>query len=418
MFSSSRNSVFQLLLIGLWLGTQFSPLQKTFVQDPGEPGPCSYDEHTVDIGGIETLILIPINGSCDSWANSPFPGLVFVHGFTMFGLTNGVADVKGNGEHLASWGYITAIPMLPDDAELRTTDVGKVIDYLLESTNQSGSILYQKIDLTKLAVIGYSLGGSTALATTARDMQIKTVVALDPVYHEGGFGGEGEAIWNPEHEGKMILVPAGILGSPQSSCNAEGDYENIFSYVGATHKAAYLITDASHCDFLDPGNSFCTLFCTGTASPSHTRLSQQYMTAWLNYYLMLRTEFSSYLFGSNLKIDVNNGAIEPDVSTAPKGMHVISYDENVNLSWDIYTHPIIAGYNIHRRDVQGSYPPQPLAVLGKVGSYTDQSTLIDQEYFYKICSYDLDNNQHPCSKEIFTRVGGAEIVYLPILIGH
>lgn len=213
-------------------------------------------------------------------------------------------------------------------------------------------------------------------------------------------------------------MPTGILGSPPSDCNAAADFEDIFDYVGATHKASYMVSEASHCDFLDPGNAFCSFFCTGTTSPVHTRLSQSYMTAWLNYYLLLKSDYFTYLFGSELDQDVASGAIDPEIATQVKVLHGISIGNSVTLTWDMYDQPILAGYNIFRRDSAGEYPSQPLIQLGKVNSYTDLAVASGQKYFYKLCSYDLGGNQHQCSEEIFVRIGEDRPLFLPVVINR
>ncbi len=411
-----RYSIIPLVFIVLLSGVIVPSASSTTLSDPGNRGPCEFEKLSLDINGIETVFYIPVTDTCGTWTTAPFPGLVFAHGFTMFGFTDGVADVDGNGEHLASWGYVVAIPSLPDEAEPRITDVREVLDAMQELTNQSGSVLYQIIDPDSLAVVGYSLGGSTALATAARDDRIDVIVALDPVYHEGGFGGEGPPIWHPENEGENIDMPTGILGSPPSDCNAAADFEDIFDYVGATHKASYLISEASHCDFLDPGNSFCSFFCTGTTSPAHTRLSQRYMTSWFNYYLLLRPEFYNNLFGPELAQDVGSGAIEPVIFTQVKGLHGASFGNSAILTWAIYHQPILAGYNVYRRDFGGEYPSQPLVKLGVVGSYSDLDIESGQGYFYEVCSYDLGGNQHLCSEEIFVRGGEDHPLFLPVVL--
>lgn len=188
----------------------------------------------------------------------------------MMGFSDGVAEVEGHGEHLASWGYWLAIPALPDDAETRIDDYRSVIDFLLHATNQAISPVDQKIDPQRLAAAGYSLGGATALAASARDDRIQTAIALDPVYHEGGFSGEGDPIWNPEVEGIKIEIPTGVLGSPANSCNSQANYAEIYDFLGSVHKAAYQVTGASHCDLLDPANSYCALICGGTTDVART----------------------------------------------------------------------------------------------------------------------------------------------------
>ena len=134
------------LLLAIWVGPTAAFTGNVIIPDPGEVGPCDHERLSLDIQGNQTAIFIPLEGSCGSWSGAPFPGLVFAHGFSMMGFSDGVADVAGHGEHLASWGYWVAIPALPDDAESRIEVLRLVIDHLLLATGQTNSPLYQKID--------------------------------------------------------------------------------------------------------------------------------------------------------------------------------------------------------------------------------------------------------------------------------
>lgn len=408
-------STLPVIMLVVGIGIPMKPLENSLVAEPGEKGPCTVEELSFEFQGIETTFFAPMEGSCDSWIQSPYPGLIFAHGFSMMGFTDGVADVAGHGEHLASWGYWVAIPALPDDSETRIENLRTVLDQLLVESNQGSSPLFQKIDPGRIAVSGYSLGGATALAAAARDNRFKTAVSLDPVYHEGGFEGEGAPIWNPEVDGKNIKIPTGILGSPPNSCNANADYADIYEYIEAAHKAAYLVVGASHCDFLAPGNSFCPIFCPGTTDSSRTEISQKFITAWLNYYLLLKSEYYSFLFGNDLQQDISQSVIQAEIATGVRNFFGIGVGNRMFLSWEVYEHPILDGYNIYRKDTGGVYPVQPYARLGIIGGYMDPAVIPGQEYSYKICSYDLDGNQHSCLAEITVLAGEGKAAYLPFI---
>ena len=181
------------------------------VTDPGTSGPCTTSSQVVYINStLTTTIYYPTN--CSTWASAPYPGIAFAHGFSMFGLTDGMADNSGNGQHLAGWGYVTAIPRLPDDAETRVTNLRDVLTYLETQAITPGSFLYQKVDVNRLATAGHSLGGSTALAAAARDARVKAVVGLDPVNH-GGRPGQTQEMWNAAARGSVDQCADGHPGS-------------------------------------------------------------------------------------------------------------------------------------------------------------------------------------------------------------
>jgi dienelactone hydrolase len=398
-----------LLLAGLlglsWLTSQASTAGIRPQASPGDPGPCPVANQTVTLaGGQSARIYYPNASSCPNWASAPYPGLAFAHGFGMFGLSDGVADNLGNAEHLASWGYVVALPALPDDAEPRITILRSALDYLQTQTATSGSFLFGKVDVSRLAAVGHSLGGSTALAAAARDSRIKAVVGLDPVYH-GGVGGSGDPVWNPEQEAPQIQVPAGILGAPPSSCNADSDYIDIYGYTGSTHKASYLIEGASHCDFADPGNSFCSVVC-GSTSPARTVIIQRYMTAWLNYYLHYTAADYTYIFGAQAAQDDANGLVAPQVQTAPRAFSAQGQAGSIRLNWELYSHPILGGYQIFRRLTGDTYPAQPYAQPGMASSYVDAQVTPGVTYYYVINSVDTLSQAHGRAAEVSAAASG------------
>jgi hypothetical protein len=90
------------------------------VINPGQAGPCTALSQTVTINGSQSATVHYLSETtCGSGPSAPYPSIVFSHGFSMFGLSDGAADNAGNGEHLAGWGYVVAIAALDDDTETR-----------------------------------------------------------------------------------------------------------------------------------------------------------------------------------------------------------------------------------------------------------------------------------------------------------
>lgn len=138
-----------------------------------------------------------------------FPWVIFSHG---------LASVREQAtfltEHLASHGYIVAAPDHPNNtgrdlnpfkvlqsAENRPVDVRVVVNELTVAARTPGNPLYGRLDERRLAVIGHSLGGSTALAAGGAwvnahalknggpldyldfgDSRVAAVIAYMPVY--------------------------------------------------------------------------------------------------------------------------------------------------------------------------------------------------------------------------------------------
>jgi predicted dienelactone hydrolase len=380
---------------------------------PGDAGPCAVSSQTVTIdGSIETDIYFPADGVCQQGRAAPYPGIVFAHGFGMFGISNGADDNADNGRHLGSWGYVVAIPLLPDGFEERVAVLSQVLSYLESEAGRVGSSLYRKVDTSRIAAVGHSLGGAGALALAARDARIKAVVALDPVYHQSDAGGnEGAEVWDHDTEGPLIAVPACILGAPPSACNAQGDHGDIYPVVGSMHKASYLIVGASHCDYADPGNAFCGLVC-GATDAARTVLAQKYMTGWLDYYLYLLWDSYGYLYGAGVAADSGAGLVQWQAQTSPRGLSASGQMDSVLLQWQRYGHGVVQGYQVFRRQPGQDYGSVPHTELGSVGSYTDTGLIGGQVYSYTVRSRDGAGNPHMLSSEVSAAAGSQPPVLL------
>jgi hypothetical protein len=198
------------------------------------------------------------------------------------------------------------------------------------------------------------------------------------------------------------VVPTGILGAPGSSCNADADYARIYPWIGAPHKASFMLVGGSHCDFSDPGNAFCGMVC-GSRDPARTDLSQAYMTAWFNYYLYLDTASYDRLYGQAADADVDAGRIERELHTEPRDL-TADAGRAIRLSWTPYEHPIIAGYTLYRRQAGEGEATTPYAQIGRMGAYTDTAVVAGQVYSYTVRSRDPAGNLHQAAGEVAAQV--------------
>lgn len=387
----------------------FLDRRAAYDQDPGEPGPYEADSIAVtttneDTGSeLDVDIYYPSKDGDVDPARARYPGLVFSPG-----MLSTLSSYPLNGQHLASWGYIVAIPTFPDDAlEVRVSDVRHLLTYLETEHVRSESVFYQRVDTSRLAVAGHSLGGTTTMITAARDQRVKAAVALDPVNPADFMSG---GAWDFEEEAPNISAPLAVIGAPSQFCNYFANYNDMYPEVGSCHKAKYVLANGSHCDFVhtDPGlqRDACYLVCGGRFNEDRTLLVERYTTAWLNYYLLGQVDQYSYLYGLQSDEDVQAGQITKEADTAPRNVAAQAYADRVELQWDACDEPGVDGYNVYRRLEGEAYSAVPLARLGKVSAFSDVEVLPGQLYYYALRSRDAAGNEHELSDEVSAEVGG------------
>jgi len=323
---------------------------------------------------------------------APYPALVFAHGFLAWPLL-----YSGNGQHLASRGYVVAIPDFPDeDAELRASDARYMFSYLAAQTIDRDSRFCRQIDAKHFGVVGHSLGGLTALMVAARDVRVKAAVALDPVRPPAVWW---KGSWDYRGEAPGITAPLAMIAAPAHRCNLFARYQSLHATIGAGHKAQYVLVNGSHCDYMDvPSSPFyvetCSRLCGRPFSEERLRLVEGYTAAWFDYYLKGDAEAYDQIFGPGLSRDVQAHRIMADIATAPGEFKAKAAGSDLHLTWSVYEVPSVAGYHIYRAESEGQLGEQLLASVGRLGAYRDVTVAPGHTYFYALASYDPAGQEH------------------------
>jgi predicted dienelactone hydrolase len=383
-----------------WVGTP---------ADPSDPGPYAAGSVEVWVTNPETgnelatVVWFPERNGAVDRTGSPHPGIVFVHGF----LANPLL-YPGNGQQLASWGYVVAMPDLPDvRLSVRVSDARYLLTYLVKESASKDTLLAGMVDSGRLGMIGHSLGGLTTLAAAARDERIKAAVALDPVNPPVFLG---MSAWDAEVEGAEVTAPTLVMGAPAQTCNYFASYESMFPLLGAQHRAKLVVTGAHHCDFMQLGESgprdACYQICGGEYDEGRVGVAGRYAVAWLNYYLLGEADFYRYLYGGVARDDAEAGLLIAEFNSAPPDVLAMAAGGGIRLSWTAYDHASVAGYNVYRRTAREAYGARPLQTANRVSAISDADVAEGVRYFYVVRSRDASGNEHQASVEVSAVASG------------
>ena len=130
-------------------------------------------------------------------ADGPHPLVVFGHGQYGLGAPTNYLGMTNLMNHLASWGYVCVSvnldvvqgqwPSYQQGIPQRGELLLAAIDRMLQLNGDPSSLFYQKIDPSRIALIGHSRGGGGALSAVNRNLAqgspraIKAVATISPV---------------------------------------------------------------------------------------------------------------------------------------------------------------------------------------------------------------------------------------------
>lgn len=124
------------------------------------------------------------------------------------------------------------------------------------------------------------------------------------------------------------------------------------------------------------------------------RLVERYTAAWFNYYLKADTAGYDHIFGAGLSDDVQANRIVADIATAPGDLKAQTAGSEVDLTWSVYNNLPVTGYHIYRAESEAELGAQPLASVGRQGTYRDASAVPGHTYFYALASHDVAGQEH------------------------
>lgn len=239
--------------------------------DPEAPGPYSTTKSNPTVGGNGAHLIVPTGAA----PASGWPAVVFAHGFLLK-----PTDYDVILDHVASHGFVVLSVDYP--GSLFSIDHRNVRDAILAGrTALAGGTVTgaPKVDATKIAAAGHSLGGKGAIWAVSAEPKLAAGLAFDPVDGNpsplGGMPSDSQPMLVPTETAK-ITQPMGFFGATQSRCAAPPTFPGAPSQACApemldaahffggttasTQKYLWTVWDYGHMQFLD--NSMCGTTCS------------------------------------------------------------------------------------------------------------------------------------------------------------
>ncbi len=216
-------------------------------------------------------------------ATPPYTSIAIVPGFTA--AESSIADWA---PFLASWGIVTMTfgtsnPMTgaSDTSVLPPVRSDALVDALTtlkDENTRAGSPLNGKLDVTRMAVAGWSMGGGGTLLTTNAHPELKAVFAMEP--------------WNPSTTYPKDTVPTLIFaGTSDGLAGPPMPQDQYMSIPATTPKILYEVTSGTHYVSTSPTNSGTDMAPDTTSTPTIARFG----LSWLKVYLECDTRFRPFL---------------------------------------------------------------------------------------------------------------------------
>lgn len=132
-----------------------------------------------EVARAPVVVFAPGNG----WLPTDYAALVedlASHGYVVLGVASpGLADVVRLDDGAVVRKVLGHGPAIVTDQRHAHADVLHVLADLARMDADASSIVHGRLDLTRVAAVGHSLGGTTALVAAARDTTVRAAVNLD-----------------------------------------------------------------------------------------------------------------------------------------------------------------------------------------------------------------------------------------------
>lgn len=193
------------------------------------------------------------------------------------GFVSSESSIRWWGPRIASHGFVVITIDTNsgfDSPDSRASQLRSALSYVISQSNSSSSPIYGKVDSSRRAVMGWSMGGGGALKVAADDSSIMAALPQAPYY-------------SGSHNFSQISSPTMIIACENDSTasvsrHASPFYNAISSY---RDKAFLEINNGSH-SCANSGNS-------------NADILGKYGVSWMKRFVDLDTRYNQFLCGPN-----------------------------------------------------------------------------------------------------------------------
>ena len=286
---------------GLWIGIGCqSQAQSTAGIYPVGTEDLRFEDRYYTKAPVKMRVFFPASPDGKELADGKFPIVAFGHGFVMNYLV-----YTNIFNHLASWGYIVAVPDEQNGFNVNhytfAQQLSACVRYLQDQGKQSDSQYFNKTDSTS-AVLGHSMGGGASMLAPLIYPQLTAIAGLAPAQTNS----------NPTAiDGlKQIQTPLLIISSRGDSVTPERNNQIPMFDNALGPKQRVSLLKGGHCNFSDGPNLACNFGATtagdkGTLSNAEQQfLARRYLTAFFNYHLKNDRSALTFICGDSVKTDI------------------------------------------------------------------------------------------------------------------
>jgi len=217
--------------------------------NPADPGPyqAGWQQVTIarpDNSTFTALLFYPAvspgQGAPYHGGGAPYPAISFGHGWLIT-----PPHYQSTLEHLATWGYLAIATesntgLFPNH-QLYANDMRYCLTYLETENANSGSWLYQQVDIAHVGLSGHSMGGGASILAVAADPRVRVVLAF------------AAAETNPSAvaAAASVAVPVFLVGASDDAIAPVSSHTGPIYDNANPPRQLPLLEGGWHCGFMD-----------------------------------------------------------------------------------------------------------------------------------------------------------------------